>query len=412
VITSPEAVNSSGVAVGSFTFGGAFLYDGSSFSPLNFFGSDINDAGQILGSNANGIFINDHGTVTQLGHPFGASADYTVALSLNSSGQVAGFYLYRTPDFTLHQSGFIYTAGTYHKIDVPGAISTAVEDINDQGDVVGAYTDARHMTHGFIYTHDGQFITINAPASVSTTASDIADDGTIIVSAGGTNYIARPLDPTHAVWASGVDGNFDDAANWRGVGVPTETTGDVLFKTGSYTVTDNTDHTIANVTIGAGATLAVSADLEIHGALLGAGTLEVDAGGSVAVTETVSNTDVHLAGDGATFEFGNLLAKTSSITFDAGATGSVFAWHSQDFKASVSGMDDGDTFVFGNMQTGGRIILDYIEDQSGTGGTLKVVDARVAGASIHLVGDYSLSDFTVGDDGHGHVAITNHHLLV
>jgi len=419
--TSLTAINSSGVVIGS-TFqlpGGfrTFMYDGSTYTTLPDFPgqdflTDINDTGQILGNVVAGKpFIYDHGTVTQLGFPPGALLGISTATSLNSSGQVAGYY----NDSSQHIHGYIYTAGAYQTIDVPGSTFTSIQDINDNGDAVGVYTDAHHKTHAFLYTHDGQFVTINAPATVSTSSVGITNDGAIVLDGGdGTNtyYLARPLDPTHAVWTSGADGNFDDTANWLHATVPTETTGDVLFKAGSYTVTDSTDHTIANVTIGAGATLAVSADLQIHGALLGAGTLEVDAGGSVAVTESVSKTAVHLAGDGATFAFGDVLAKTSSITFDAGATGSVFASHGQDFKASVFGMDDGDTFVFGNMRTGGRIILDYIEDQSGTGGTLKVVDARVAGASIHLVGDYSLSDFTVGDDGNGHVAIMNHHLLV
>jgi len=42
--------------------------------------------------------------------------------------------------------------GSYTPIDVPGAVQTVPYGINDAGDIVGYYTDARDVEHGFLAT--------------------------------------------------------------------------------------------------------------------------------------------------------------------------------------------------------------------------------------------------------------------
>ena len=45
--------------------------------------------------------------------------------------------------------GFLLRQGKYTAIDAPGSTSTAVLAINDDGQIVGNYTDKQGNTHGF-----------------------------------------------------------------------------------------------------------------------------------------------------------------------------------------------------------------------------------------------------------------------
>ena len=47
--------------------------------------------------------------------------------------------------------GFVLSGGRYTTIDVPGSIWTYARGINDAGQIVGSYFDARG-THGFLAT--------------------------------------------------------------------------------------------------------------------------------------------------------------------------------------------------------------------------------------------------------------------
>ena len=46
--------------------------------------------------------------------------------------------------------GFVRERDVYTTLDVPGAASTGANGISDDGTVVGAFTDARGATQGFI----------------------------------------------------------------------------------------------------------------------------------------------------------------------------------------------------------------------------------------------------------------------
>ena len=53
-------------------------------------------------------------------------------------------------------------AVTITTIDVPGAITTAPQGINSRGDMVGPFSGADGVSHGFLLSH-GTFTTIDVP---------------------------------------------------------------------------------------------------------------------------------------------------------------------------------------------------------------------------------------------------------
>jgi uncharacterized membrane protein len=52
-------------------------------------------------------------------------------------------------DSTTSYRGFLLQHGAYTAINVPGAVSTQAWSINDDGQIVGQYTDKRGVVHGF-----------------------------------------------------------------------------------------------------------------------------------------------------------------------------------------------------------------------------------------------------------------------
>ena len=71
--------------------------------------------------------------------------------------------------------------GTTHTLDFPGAppSSTTPEGINDNGTVVGQYSDNKAILHGFIF-HNGQWATLDYPQAVATDLIGITNARKII----------------------------------------------------------------------------------------------------------------------------------------------------------------------------------------------------------------------------------------
>jgi hypothetical protein len=46
--------------------------------------------------------------------------------------------------------GFTWHAGKFARVDIKGGSSTTVNGINDEGDLVGFYVDAKGNTDGFL----------------------------------------------------------------------------------------------------------------------------------------------------------------------------------------------------------------------------------------------------------------------
>lgn len=152
----------------------------------------INNAGVLSGIDVVGGvtegFIDDNGTITQLTGPAGASM--TQALGLNNEGQVVGDYM----DANGNTHGFVYSVGTgtYTTIDDPnegvvgGVTSTVVNGINDQGQLVGFYTDAGGNVDGMLATVQGVVANVTDPTAGSVLAAAVGSGG---VAAGGSNDV-------------------------------------------------------------------------------------------------------------------------------------------------------------------------------------------------------------------------------
>lgn len=78
------------------------------------------------------------------------------------------------PDLSRAAQAFAFTP-----IEVPGARFTGASGINAGGDIVGSYTDAGGVTHGYLLRH-GEFTTIDYPGAILTEARGVGPDGTIV----------------------------------------------------------------------------------------------------------------------------------------------------------------------------------------------------------------------------------------
>jgi uncharacterized membrane protein len=125
------AINSRGQIVGDYEAGGGlehFLFDKGEFTIIS------GPTGNLLGLNSRGemlfdnVLVDQRGAVTVLALP---GASNTRGLSINDSGQVAGFYV--SDAFY----GYIYSRGIFETVMFPGAQQTELVGINDRGDVVG-----------------------------------------------------------------------------------------------------------------------------------------------------------------------------------------------------------------------------------------------------------------------------------
>jgi uncharacterized membrane protein len=110
----------------------------------------INDSGDVTGfvttSGASTGFLLKNGTYTSVQYP--GSAD-TQPFGVNASDDVVGQYA-NASGATL---GFVLHQGRFQTINVPaGANGTTVNGLNDAGTIVGFYTDAANLTHGFLAT--------------------------------------------------------------------------------------------------------------------------------------------------------------------------------------------------------------------------------------------------------------------
>lgn len=134
-----------------------------------------------------------------------ASAPWlAVADGINNLGQIVGYY--HTSNGANH--GYLRQAdGTFYYIDFPPSQSptgtvegTTPESINDQGQVVGYYTDGNGVNHGFLLS-SGAFSTIDYPLGAQTYALGVGPDGSVVgefidAAGNGHGFVLTPLDQT------------------------------------------------------------------------------------------------------------------------------------------------------------------------------------------------------------------------
>src|SRR5580698_5579819 len=85
-------------------------------------------------------------------------ATSTLVLGINNEGQMVGSY----SDANNMTNGFELTGGVFTTIDFPGATLMIASVINNVGDIVGSYNDSRGVGHGFLLSN-GTFTSITDP---------------------------------------------------------------------------------------------------------------------------------------------------------------------------------------------------------------------------------------------------------
>jgi probable HAF family extracellular repeat protein len=152
------------------------------------------------------------GNLTTLDVP---GTSQTIARSINDGGAIAGEYL----DSNQAAHGWLRASdGTLTTFDVPGSTALSfggtlfsgisVSRINAGGIVVGFFTDANGVYHGFLRAPDGTLTMLDAPsagtvANTGTKAADINASGVIVgsVSAAGTSHsFLRSPDGTYTIF--------------------------------------------------------------------------------------------------------------------------------------------------------------------------------------------------------------------
>jgi Laminin G domain len=193
--TNANGINNAGVIVGSdYLHSGArytgYIYSQGVFTYFNVpgttnangdtFADDINNQGLIVGTynsnanNSNGyqgyLYDPTHNTFTTIADPLGTHG--TFAQGLNDFGQIVGSYT----DAHGVQHGYVDSGGTFITIDDPlGINGTAINGINNSGQVVGYYVDSSGATHGFEASLNEITATIGAPDTLTTlSVSDAA----------------------------------------------------------------------------------------------------------------------------------------------------------------------------------------------------------------------------------------------
>jgi probable HAF family extracellular repeat protein len=171
---------------------------GSGYGVQGTFAIGINDRGEISGNYGDAADLT-HGFVLARGHfttfddpNAGTVADPaegvfpgTDATQINNRGQVVGFYI----DAGNVEHSFLLSGGQFTTIDPPGAanqpgpsFTTNLDQaaaINTSGQIVGGYTDAGGVTHGYLLSH-GHYTTLDDPDGVFTFATGINDSGQIV----------------------------------------------------------------------------------------------------------------------------------------------------------------------------------------------------------------------------------------
>lgn len=183
------------------------------------FSQDIDSAGNVVGSftdgNARHGFFYDGSVATVIDLP---GAVTTNILGMNDNGDLVGYFNDGAPNYN---RGFIKSGNSITVLDYPGAVWTQAIDINDSGVVVGYYNDTYDtgVVRGFIY--DGSYTPFDVPNSGITVPRGINNSGVItgsytsganvshgFIYDGGNFTTFDPQDSTNT-WVFGMNNNGD-----------------------------------------------------------------------------------------------------------------------------------------------------------------------------------------------------------
>jgi probable HAF family extracellular repeat protein len=126
-------------------------------------------------------YLLDDGKFRQIAKPGAAG---TLPFGMNNRGHIVGIY----DDADGRSHGFLWARGRFWTIDHPKGTGTTPEgisgsgafDINDRGQIVGAYVDRDGHVRGYRWDW-GWFRTIDAPGSTDTTAFSINNRGQMTI---------------------------------------------------------------------------------------------------------------------------------------------------------------------------------------------------------------------------------------
>jgi probable HAF family extracellular repeat protein len=132
-------------------------------------------------------------------------------------------------------------AGMNHSSGYPGTVAYG---INDAGAVVGMYTDANGVSHGFVRTPAGVFITIDAQGAgtalyLGTTAFSINDAGAIAGYYLDANKLYHGFFRTPAGAITTFDGPDASTTTWGTQALSIGNAGEIA---GTYVGTDLSNH--------------------------------------------------------------------------------------------------------------------------------------------------------------------------
>jgi hypothetical protein len=205
--TAAYAINNSGHVVGVYGSGGGttsgFTYNGSTYTPINRPASlgtwvfDINDSDHITGTYATATgyygFHDDGSSINEINYPGNSiTFFYTFLFGVNNGDEIVGISL----DSTGVPHGFRYNGTNFTNIFYPKAIGMQVTDISDSGTVVGSYYDSGNKEHGFIFDGISRYTQLDYPGSEETAINAINERGDLAgfyLDNSGTEhgYIAR-----------------------------------------------------------------------------------------------------------------------------------------------------------------------------------------------------------------------------
>lgn len=148
--------------------------------------SDINAKGQILISSGN-VYLSENGVLSPVNIDFGVGRLLWASL-VNDAGQIAGYASYPVGS-TSQTHAFLATNGVAVDLGVlPGASSSTVNGLNNNGDVVGEVY-IKDVGYRAVLWRNGSIIDLGVlPGQTSSFANAINDDGRIVGSSGGRMF--------------------------------------------------------------------------------------------------------------------------------------------------------------------------------------------------------------------------------
>jgi probable HAF family extracellular repeat protein len=155
-------------------------------------------------------------TWTEIDFP-GASS--TSISGVNNNGDMVGTYS-NPGSSTIH--GFADMAGVFTTVDPPGSVFADATGINDSGAIVGTYSTDNQSGHGFLL-QGGTYTTIDFPGAKFTWCVGINNAGQIVgfykdttfktvgflLTGGGTTYFTIDISPGNPTYARGINNNGD-----------------------------------------------------------------------------------------------------------------------------------------------------------------------------------------------------------